>query len=122
MPSDRKETASQLRSKQVMAVRALVARVSWLDGKLHWDDGRVSWHHKDQIIFPEVRDIARTQRALNKIAGYPGAARQVLGDWEGWLAAKRARLALAKQLSVVTVADLTSLMKTAKSREVAAIE
>ena len=41
MPSSRKETASQLKSKHVLAVRALVARVSWLDWKLYQQDGRV---------------------------------------------------------------------------------
>src|SRR5262249_16943151 len=112
----------QLRSKQVLAVRALINRVSWLDGTLSWENGRVVWHHRDQSVVPEVRDIARTQRALNKIAGYRGAARQVLGDWESWLAARRSRLTLAKYLSQFVVVDLHRFVAKAQSRDMEAID
>ena len=50
MPSNRKETASQLRSKQVLAVRALISRVSWLDGTLSWENGRVVCWYDDGTV------------------------------------------------------------------------
>ena len=98
--------ASRPKSKTVLAVRLLVARTAWLDGRHYWRSGAVSWEVSEEIFVPNAGDISRAQRHLNKIAGFPIAAGIAVGDSQGWLARKRARLALAKRLRELQGLDL----------------
>src|SRR5437867_3238686 len=102
------------RPKRVLAVRVLVARVSWLEGKLRWRNGKVIWQHGEYSLAPEARDLARTQRCLNRIEDYPRSAELALGDPAEWLHLRRERLELAKTLRTLSVPDLNTLAKQAR--------
>src|SRR5262245_18739395 len=105
MPSKELPLAQQ-RSKRVMAVRMWAGRSAWLDGRLRWEDGRIVWEGRRGRLAPDAADLARGQRCLNKIARYPIAAEQALGEARQWLSRRRARLELAKRLCALPTADL----------------
>ena len=120
MPS----VSTQLRrpkTRTVLAVRLLVARTAWLDGRHFWRDGRVAWATPGGEEFvPDATAISRTQRHLNTIAGFPRAAALAAGNAEEWMARKRSRLALAKLLRELPQTDLPETVRQAKQRNPAA--
>lgn len=99
MALDSATASRRRRPKRVLVVRMLVAKTAWLDGICYWQDGRVVWKHASGTLSPSVSDLSFAQRDLNKIRSYPFASKAALGDPERWLAARLARLELAKQLS-----------------------
>lgn len=105
------------RGRSVLTVRMLVVRVAWLDGLLYWEEGRVVWDNGDRRLAPRPADLARTQRILNRLEGFPISARIALGDGEAWQRERRVRLELAKRLSLLQEPDLPPLANPRRLRE-----
>lgn len=105
------------KDRTILAVRLLVARTAWLDGRHYWRGGSVAWELPGESVVPDAAVLSRAQRHLNKIAGFPNAARIVVGDLSSWLAQKRERLALAKLLRELPKTDLTRLARQARQRD-----
>jgi hypothetical protein len=100
----------------------LVAKLAWLEGQLHWRNGRVAWATADGELTPEPADLARAQRSLHKLRQYPLAGPQALGDAEGWMAERQARLELAKQLAGISAPDPAGLVERAHGGQSDALE
>lgn len=99
------------KDRTILAVRLLVARTAWLDGRHYWRDGSVSWDIPGESVIPDAAVLSRAQRHLNKIAGFPNAARLVVGDLPLWLEQKRERLTrLARQRDASVAPELAQLL------------
>jgi hypothetical protein len=112
---------TQRRRNPLLAVRAMAGEIAWLDGRLHWQAGRVAWLTEAGAKLPTPDDLALAQRRLYQIAGFPVAAPRALGDAAGWLAARQARLEVAKQLQPLHEPDLATLAAATPTRDERAI-
>ena len=68
----------------------------------------------DGPFVPEAGDLARAQRCLNRITGFPNAAPAALGDSGAWLAERRRRLEQAKGVRGLAGADVARLVREAR--------
>jgi len=95
-------------SRKVLAVRALAAKTEWIEGRPVWVDGRLAWPDgRGGLLRPDPALLARTERALTRLAQYPAAVSQAYPA--GWLAERQARWALVKPLTAREGADLRAV-------------
>lgn len=107
----------------VWAIRAVVRKISWLDGQPRWQDGRVVWQHPQRGTFvPTPADLARAQRCLVRVQRHAAAARVVVGNVREWLKQQRTRLATAALLQPLAIPDLPALIEQVPGRDPALIE
>ena len=120
IPARERRTARPNR-KRLLAVQAMVGETAWLDGQLIWHEkAALSGKPAAGEMAPAVGDLALAQRRLNQIARYPIAARRAVGDLTAWLAGRRARLDLAKQVHAIRAPDLPALAATSADPSVIA--
>lgn len=74
----------------------------------------MAWDRGGDAVVPGPAELATAERALNQMARYPVVAARVVGDFAPWMTEQRRRLALAKELGSLEIADVGALAAAAR--------